>query len=91
VSLRGRAIAYLVVLHALFAALAVYLFRDSRFWLLGAEAIFVLSLVAGLRLSREMYRHLGMTAEGLRLIREQEFTSRFLPVGQPEVDELIGI
>ena len=28
--------------------------------------------------------------EGLRLIRDEEFTSRFLEVGQPEIDELIG-
>jgi nitrogen fixation/metabolism regulation signal transduction histidine kinase len=91
VSLRSRAIAYLAVLHLIFAALAVYLFLDNRFWLIGIEAVFLVSLMAGLRLSREMYRHLGLTAEGLRLIREQEFTSRFLPVGQPEIDELIGI
>ena len=90
-SLRTRAIVYLLVLHAIFAALAVYLFLDSPYWLIAVELIFVASLATGLRLSREMYRHLGMTAEGLRLIREQEFTSRFLPVGQPEIDELIGI
>jgi two-component system, NtrC family, nitrogen regulation sensor histidine kinase NtrY len=91
VSLRRRAIAYLVVLHLIFAALAVYLFLHNRFWLIAIEVVFVVSLITGLRLSREMYRHLGLTAEGLRLIREQEFTSRFLPVGQPEIDELIGI
>ena len=90
-SLRGRAIAYLVVLHAIFAGVAVYLLRDSSYWLLALEVVFALSLIAGIQLAREMYRHLGMTAEGLRLIREQEFTSRFLPVGQPEIDELIGI
>jgi len=91
VSLRRRAIAYLIVLHALFAALAVYLFIDNPFWLIAVEVIFALSLVFGLQLSREMYRHLGLTAEGLRLIRDQEFTSRFLPVGQPEIDQLIDI
>jgi signal transduction histidine kinase len=91
VTLRRRAIAYLVVLHAIFAALAVYLFLDNPFWLIAIEAAFVLSLVVGLRLWREMHRHLGLTAEGLRLIRDEEFTSRFLPVGQPEIDELIGI
>ena len=32
-----------------------------------------------------------MAAEGLRLIRDEEFTSRFLEVGQPEIDELIGV
>ena len=90
-NLRRRAIAYLVVLHAIFAALAVYLFLDNPFWLIAIEAVFVLSLVIGMRLWREMHRHLGLTAEGLRLIRDQEFTSRFLPVGQPEIDELIGI
>jgi nitrogen fixation/metabolism regulation signal transduction histidine kinase len=91
VNLRRRAIAYLVVLHAIFAALAVYLFLDNPFWLIGIEAVFVVSLVVGMRLWREMHRHLGLTAEGLRLIRDEEFTSRFLPVGQPEIDELIGI
>jgi signal transduction histidine kinase len=91
VSLRRRAIAYLVVLHAIFAALAVYLFLDNPFWLIAIEAVFVASLAVGMRLWREMHRHLGLTAEGLRLIRDEEFTSRFLPVGQPEIDELIGI
>ena len=90
-SLRRRAIVYLVVLHLIFAALAVYLFLDNRFWLFAIEAVFVASLAVGLRLAREAYVHLGLTSEGARLIRDQEFTSRFLPVGQPEVDELIGI
>ena len=90
-NLRRRAVAYLVVLHAIFAGLAVYLFLDNPFWLLAIEAIFVVSLGLGLRLSREMYRQLGLAAEGLRLIRDEEFTSRFLPVGQPEIDEMIGV
>ena len=90
-SLRRRAIVYLVVLHLIFAALAVYLFLDNRFWLFAIEAVFVASLAVGLRLAREAYVHLGLPSEGARLIRDQEFTSRFLPVGQPEVDELIGI
>ena len=90
-SLRGRTIAYLVVLHLIFAGLAVYLLRDNRFWLFAVEAVFAASLIAGLRLSREMYGHLGLAAEGLRLIRDEEFTSRFLPVGQPDVDGLIDV
>ena len=90
-SVRGRAVAYLVAIHLIFAALAVYLFLDNRFWLLGIEVVFAVSLVVGLRLSREMYRQFGLAAEGLRLIRDEEFTSRFLPVGQPEIDEIIAV
>ena len=69
-NLRRRAAAYLVVLHLIFAALAVYLFLRNPFWLLGIEVIFVVSLVVGLRLSNEMYRQIGLAAEGLRLIRD---------------------
>ena len=90
-TLRRRAVAYLVVLHLMFAGLAAYLFLRNPFWLLAIETVFVVSFGVGLRLSREMYRQFGLAAEGLRLIRDEEFTSRFLPVGQPEIDELIGV
>jgi nitrogen fixation/metabolism regulation signal transduction histidine kinase len=49
------------------------------------------SLGLGIWLSKALFRHLGFAGEGLRLIREHEFTSRFLEVGQPEVDELIAV
>jgi two-component system, NtrC family, nitrogen regulation sensor histidine kinase NtrY len=90
-SLRWRFIAFLVVLHAIFAGLAVFLFLNSPFWLVAVEIVFVLSLAYGVRLARESFRNLGFAAEGLRLIRDEEFTSRFLEVGQPEIDELIGV
>lgn len=90
-SLRRRAVAYLVVLHLIFAGLAIYLFLASPFWLLGIEALFLVSLLVGLRLTREMYRQFGVAAEGLRLIGDGEFTSRFLPVGQRDMDEVIAV
>ena len=90
-SLRARAIAYLAVLHLIFAGLAAYLILASPFWLIAVEAIFIVSLVVGIRLVQEIYRQVGLAAEGLRLIRDEEFTSRFLAVGQPEIDSLIAI
>jgi nitrogen fixation/metabolism regulation signal transduction histidine kinase len=90
-TLRGRFVAYLIVLHAIFASLAVLLLIRHPYWLFAAEVAFAASLGAGIRIGRGMFRHLGFAAEGLRLIREQEFTSRFLEVGQPEIDELIAV
>lgn len=90
-SLRARTTAYLVVLHAIFAALAVFLFLKNPFWLLAVEVMFAISLGLGIRLARDTFRNLGFAAEGLRLIRDEEFTSRFIEVGQPEIDELIGV
>ena len=90
-TLRGRFVAYLVVLHSIFAALAVVLLRRYPFWLFAAEFGFVASVAVGVKIGRDLFRHLGFAAEGLRLIREQEFTSRFLEVGQPEIDDLIAV
>ena len=90
-TLRGRFIIYLAVVHLIFAALAVVLLRSRPLWLFAVEIAFAASLAAGVKVGRDMFRHLGFAAEGLRLIREQEFTSRFLEVGQPEIDELIAV
>jgi two-component system, NtrC family, nitrogen regulation sensor histidine kinase NtrY len=91
VSLRARITAYVIALHLMFATVAVFLFRKNSFWLLAIEAVFAISLAIGIRLSRETFRNLRFAADGLRLIRGEEFTSRFLEVGQPEIDELISV
>jgi two-component system nitrogen regulation sensor histidine kinase NtrY len=91
VSLRARIATYLVVLHLIFAGLAAFLYLKSPFSLLAMEVVFAISLLVGLRLTREAFRSFGFATEGLRLIRDEEFTSRFLEVGQPEIDELIGV
>jgi two-component system nitrogen regulation sensor histidine kinase NtrY len=91
VSLRIRIAAYLAVIHLIFAGLAVFLFLKNPFWLLAVEVVFAISLTVGIRLTRAIFRNLGFAAEGLRLIRDEEFTSRFIEVGQPEIDELIAV
>jgi two-component system nitrogen regulation sensor histidine kinase NtrY len=90
-SLRWRILLYIVVLHLLFAGLAVYLFLDNRMWLLAIEVVFAISLAIGASLTRASFQRFSVAVEGSRLIREHEFTSRFREVGQPEVDALIRV
>ncbi len=89
--LSRRFLAYLVVLHALFAVVALLLLRDRRPWLLAAEAAFAVSLLAGLALLRDLRRGLEPLEEASRLLAEGDFTTRFREVGQPEVDRLVGV
>ncbi len=90
-SLSSRFLVYLVVLHIAFAALAWVELRDERVWLLAAEAVFVVSLLAGVALLRGLRRGLLPLEEASRLLAESDFTTRFRPVGQPEVDRLVGV
>jgi two-component system, NtrC family, nitrogen regulation sensor histidine kinase NtrY len=91
VSLKWRLIAYLFVVHALLAGLAVVLLRQDRMWLFAIEVVFAITLGVGLTLTRNIFRSFSLYREGSQLLREHEFTSRFRTVGQPEIDALIGV
>jgi len=91
VTQRGRLIAYLVVVHFLLAGAGVALFRQHPAWLFVAEAVFFSSLAAGIVLVRQLFRNVEIATSGRQLIREHDFTSRLVPVGQPELDDLIAL
>lgn len=90
-SLRGRFVLYLLCLHLVFAALAVFLLRHSRLWLLAVEAVFVLSLAAGLGLVRKLFGTLAVLRSGAQLLADSDFQARFRETGQPEMDQLVRV
>jgi nitrogen fixation/metabolism regulation signal transduction histidine kinase len=91
VSLRARLITYFAVVHVLAAAVAVLWLRRAPYWLLPVEALFVLSLATGVWLLRRVFQGITLAAGAARLLDAGELTARFLPVGDPDVDELIAL
>lgn len=90
-SLRAKIIVYLVLIHAVLAAISVFVLREDRFWLLAVEGLFVLSIVFGVLLVRTFFVPLDLIRTGAELIGERDFTSQFREVGQPEMDSLVQI
>jgi nitrogen fixation/metabolism regulation signal transduction histidine kinase len=90
-SLRAKIIVYLVLIHAVLAAIAVFVLRENRLWLAAVEGLFVLSIVFGVLLVRTFFVPLDLIRTGAELIGERDFTSQFREVGQPEMDSLIRI
>jgi nitrogen fixation/metabolism regulation signal transduction histidine kinase len=99
---RSRFVSYLAALHLLFAVLAFVMLRrhalpgrgltqEDRLWLVGAEVIFLGSLATGLFLLKGLFRPLALVRDSARLLAESDFATRFRPLGQPEVDELIQV
>jgi nitrogen fixation/metabolism regulation signal transduction histidine kinase len=91
VTLRGKVVLYLVAVHLLVAALAVYFLRQQRWWLLAAEALLGVSVAVGIRVFRSIFVPLQLIRTGTQFLRDAEFTTRLREVGQPELDELIGV
>jgi len=90
-SLRAKIIAYLVLIHAVLAAISFFVLRENRLWLTAVEALFVLSVVLGFLLVRAFFVPLELIRTGAELIGERDFTTQFRAVGQPEMDALIRV
>ncbi|HKB79618.1 MAG TPA: PAS domain-containing protein, partial [Thermoanaerobaculia bacterium] len=90
-TLRAKFILYLVVLHVALVAAAGFLLVRQPLLLFAIEAAFVVSIAIGWRMVRALFVPLDLIRTGAELIGERDFGSRFVPVGQPEMDDLIAV
>ena len=90
-SVRGRLVTYFVVVHLAMAGLGGWLVWTWPYALIGLEIALGLSLAIGIGLVRRAIGYRGFAADARRLVHDEAFTSRFLPVGEPDVDELIAL
>ena len=90
-SLRLKFLFYLILVHLLFAGVAIYLLLQNRLWLLVVEAVFVTSLVIGLRLIKNLFGTIELINTGAQFLSDGDFTARFREVGQQELDQLIHV
>jgi nitrogen fixation/metabolism regulation signal transduction histidine kinase len=90
-TLRTKLLLWFIVLHLVFAGLAVVVLMEHQNWLFVVEVSFVVSIVISYRMVNALFVPLELIRTGAELISERDFTSRFVPVGQPEMDRLIEI
>ena len=88
--LQNRLRFYLLVLH-LAAATVLGYFLWGQPWMLAVELGFLVSIFIGWRLVEALFVPLRLVETGTDLISERDFTTKFVPVGQPEMDRLIEV
>ena len=91
VSFRARLVTYFVVVHLALAGLGGWLVWTQPYALVGVEIALAVSLAIGIGLVRRAIGYRALAADARRLVHDEAFTSRFLPVGEPDVDELIAL
>ena len=90
-TLRAKAILYLVLIHLAFAAIAVFVLLKNRVWLLAVEVVLLVSVLAGIKLLSNLFGPLELIRAGTQFLKETDFGTRFREVGQPEMDELVRV
>lgn len=86
-----RLVVYLLAAHVLFAGLVVFAFWERPEWLFVAEPLLVVSLFVGLALLRRAAASQELMRTAVELLRERDFGSHLLPVGQDEADALVDL
>ena len=82
---------YLVVLHVVASVLAWHVAGGVPWKLLAIEAGLVVSALAGAWLVDRLLRAHALVQESAQLLEESDYTTRFRPTGQAEIDRLIAI
>lgn len=90
-TVRAKFVVYLVVAHALFAALAVWALKDRPAWLAAAELVLALQAATGVALVRAWVVPMRLVRTGTQLIQDGDFTARFRTTGHAEIDAMIGM
>jgi signal transduction histidine kinase len=90
-TLRTKFTIYLVALHIVLAVAACMVLVKQNVLLFVVEGLFALLLVGGIVLVRRLFVPLDLIRTGAELINERDFSSRFVSVGEPEMDTLIGV
>jgi two-component system nitrogen regulation sensor histidine kinase NtrY len=91
VSFRTRYLLYIVTLHAVLGALLYLLLRDEKVWFIVSELGILLSLGVAVRLYRQFRQPSEFVASGIEAIQDKDFTVKFVPTGNWEVDQLVTV
>jgi len=86
-----RYLLYLTGLHLTLAVLAYLAFREQPIWLVGSEVVLLGSLFIGADMYRTFRRPGQYIGSGIEAIRDKDFTIKFVPTGNRDVDELIRV
>lgn len=89
--LRAKINLYLIALHAVLAGASTFILIERPTLLFVVEAAFLLSVLVSIRLVKALFVPIDLIETGAELIAERDFTSRFVSVGQPEMDVLIEV
>jgi two-component system nitrogen regulation sensor histidine kinase NtrY len=88
-SLRVKFIIFALAVHSAFIVLSIFLYTDNVVLFFVAEAVILISISVTLYFYRAFTRPLDLIAAGVESIRDQDFSTKFTPVGGGEIGRLV--
>ncbi|HEX8425641.1 sensor histidine kinase [Hymenobacter sp.] len=90
-SLRVKFILFVTIIHAVLIVLAGQVMRTNAPLFIALEVLLLVSIFFTVQLYRSFVRPFQLIAAGTEAIRAKDFSMKFVPVGQREMDQLIDV
>ncbi|MCC3153641.1 ATP-binding protein [Hymenobacter sp. BT770] len=90
-TLRTKFLLFVVIIHAVLIALAAQLRTTNPVLFLASEALLLVSIYLTVQLYQGFVRPFQLIAAGTTAIQAKDFSMKFVPVGQQEMDQLINV
>ena len=90
-SLRFRFILFATVIHMLLTFMAFFLFWENKVFFLLMEFLILISIFITWQLYNTFFKPLSLIRAGIETINDKDFSTKFMGVGQKELDELINV
>lgn len=90
-TLRTKFVLFAVGIHGLLVALAWYLLQQNKYLFLGMELLILGSVYVTVQLYRSFFKPLKLIRAGIESIRDKDFSTKFMAVGQQDLDELVNV
>ncbi len=88
---QNRYLLYILALHAVLIGLTFQVLKQNKALFIASEVLIALSLYVAIRLYRTFRQPSEFIASGIEAIKDKDFTIKFVPTGNDEVDELIRV
>jgi len=89
--LQYRFIIFIFLIVVLFIWLSIQLLPDHKWLFLISELVILLLIGFSIHLYRVFIRPVNLISAGIESIKDRDFNTSFLKVGQPEIDNLIDV
>ena len=90
-TLRTKFLLFVVIIHAVLVALAAQLRTTNPTLFVAVEVLLLVSIILTVQLYRGFVRPFQLIAAGTAAIEAKDFSMKFVPVGQREMDQLIHV
>ena len=88
---RTRYLLYIIAVHLAITGLLFLVLRENKPWFIASELGLLLSIYVAISIYRQFQQPSAFIASGIEAIRDKDFTVKFVPTGNREVDELITV